>query len=310
MTLVVPPLKSQGIKTRLVPWIAAVASLSGASGRWIEPFFGTGVVGFNVWPGRQHIVGDSNPHIVAFYQALAEGRLTPGGLRRALLDEGRLLSEAADNGYEHYRRVRDRFNVQHRPEDFLFLSRAGFNGLMRFNAQGRWNVPFCKKPERFRAPYVTKICNQAAAVAQILQQGRWSIECRDFRETIALAQVGDLIYCDPPYLGRSTDYYNTWDAAQQEALLGALADTPAHFILSTWHHTPFRDNPLFAQLPAEFRFLTRRHFYHAGASEEHRHEVVEALVLNFEVDDETLGALERSREQVPVEAQPLLPFAV
>ena len=32
--------------------------------------------------------------------------------------------------------------------------------MMRFNRRGQWNVPFCKKPERFAPAYVTKICNQ------------------------------------------------------------------------------------------------------------------------------------------------------
>ena len=49
MKVIVPPIKSQGIKTKLVPWIVDVIAQSGIStnANWIEPFFGTGVVGFN-----------------------------------------------------------------------------------------------------------------------------------------------------------------------------------------------------------------------------------------------------------------------
>jgi DNA adenine methylase len=45
MKVVIPPIKSQGIKTKFVLWIRDVAPE--VSGRWIEPFLGTGVVAFN-----------------------------------------------------------------------------------------------------------------------------------------------------------------------------------------------------------------------------------------------------------------------
>lgn len=48
--IVVPPIKSQGIKTKLIPFISTLVP-SSQSGRWIEPFMGTGVVGFNLADG-------------------------------------------------------------------------------------------------------------------------------------------------------------------------------------------------------------------------------------------------------------------
>ena len=44
MSVIVPPIKSQGIKTKLVPWIKQCLPLY--KGKWIEPFMGTGVVAF------------------------------------------------------------------------------------------------------------------------------------------------------------------------------------------------------------------------------------------------------------------------
>ena len=128
--------------------------------RWIEPFFGTGVVGFNSPMCGEHIVGDTNPHIINFYRAVQNGEVTQYTMRAYLESESRLLAQADDDGYAHFRLVRDRFNREHSPYDFIFLSRAGFNGMMRFNRHGDWNIPFCKKPDRFAPAYVTKICNQ------------------------------------------------------------------------------------------------------------------------------------------------------
>lgn len=48
---IVPPIKCQGIKTKLVPWIKAIVP-DDFDGRWIEPFMGSGVVAFNLRPKR------------------------------------------------------------------------------------------------------------------------------------------------------------------------------------------------------------------------------------------------------------------
>ena len=45
----ISPIKSPGIKTKLVPWIASIIP-SNFKGLWIEPFMGTGVVAFNIAP--------------------------------------------------------------------------------------------------------------------------------------------------------------------------------------------------------------------------------------------------------------------
>ena len=74
--MIVPPIKSQGIKTKLVPWILDVIDKSGIdpiNSNWVEPFFGTGVVGFNSPLSGKHIVGDTNPHIINFYNKVKEG---------------------------------------------------------------------------------------------------------------------------------------------------------------------------------------------------------------------------------------------
>ncbi|MED9897182.1 MAG: Dam family site-specific DNA-(adenine-N6)-methyltransferase [Prevotella sp.] len=307
MMTIVPPIKSQGIKTKLVPWINDIirrSELDLAHTNWVEPFFGTGVVGLNAPVGGQHYVADSNPHIVNFYNGVLNGDITPQNMRTYLEYEGRLLSEADENGYAHYRKVRDRFNTGHSPFDFIFLSRAGFNGMMRFNRRGEWNIPFCKKPNRFAPAYITKICNQIAAAQHVICQGQWEFHNQGFLETIEHAQAGDLIYCDPPYYGRYVDYYNGWTEEDEEALFHALQNTPAHFILSTWHHNEFRANDMMHRFWNNFNVETQEHFYQAGGHLENRHAMVEALVFNFDVQAKT----EVPIIQHPIELQ--LDFAI
>ena len=285
--VIVPPIKSQGIKTKLVPWINDLILSAGLDldARWIEPFFGTGVVGLNAPIKGDYIVGDTNPHIINFYKGVQKGEITPYAMRVYLEEESILLSKANENGYEHYKYIRDRFNSEHSPYDFIFLSRAGFNGMMRFNKQGDWNIPFCKKPDRFAPAYITKICNQIKQTAQIIKQRNWEFHISDFIETIEQAGEGDLIYCDPPYYGRYTDYYNGWTEQDETRLFYALSKTPAKFILSTWHHNDYRQNEMIERYWTNFNITTKEHFYHNGGNIENRHSIVEALVFNFDLQE-------------------------
>lgn len=277
MKVIVPPIKSQGIKTKLVPHILEI--LPSFSGRWIEPFLGTGVVAFNS-NAQRALLADVNPHIIHFYRKLKEGEISPAQISEFLFQEGRKLQESGDGGDDYYRFVRNRFNTTFNPLDFLFLSRAGFNGMMRFNREGKWNIPFCKKQNRFAKAYITKIVHQCEnCIAQMTDE--WVFEVKDFREIILQSTSEDFIYCDPPYAGRYVDYYSGWTDEDESDLFDLLRSTKAKFILSSWHHNDFRYNTNLKKYEQEFNVLTHDHFYFAGARERNRNSVVEALVLNF-----------------------------
>ena len=277
MKVKVPPLKCQGIKTKLVPWILSNCTLP-KNGIWIEPFMGSGVVGFNACPDYT-VFNDLNPHVINFYQAIKEGRITPSIARKYLEEEGEKLRRKGD---EYYYEVRARFNEYHSPLDFLFLSRACFNGVMRFNSKGGFNVPFCKKRERFSRAYITKIVNQIAHVCQLLKLYDWEFRHGDFEDLILNATEDDFIYCDPPYYGRHVDYYNTWGEEEEGRLSKVLHETKAKFILSTWHSNKYRENLCIDKYWGDFYLLTKEHFYHIGAKEDNRNAMLEALILNYE----------------------------
>lgn len=130
--------------------------------------------------------------------------------------------------------------------------------------------------------YITKIVNQVDWVAKRASLSDWTFLHQDFRITLSRATETDFIYCDPPYAGRHTDYFNTWDETQEKVLYESLKATPARFILSTWHSNEHRDNPAISTLWSDFNVITREHFYHVGAKESNRKPMLEALVTNFE----------------------------
>ncbi len=273
----IPPIKCQGIKSKLVPWIKAIIPKD-FSGRWVEPFMGSGVVAFNAQPSEA-ILADANPHLIRFYTAVQNKEITAAIARRFLQEEGALLERLGD---AHFYEVRFRFNESHSPLDFLFLSRACFNGMIRFNRKGQFNVPFCRKPNRFAPAYITKICNQIQVIADVCAFGNYQFVCQDFRDSVALAEASDVIYCDPPYIGRHVDYFNGWDEEDERALKTLLDGSQARFILSTWHSNDYRENMFLKTIWSEYGCLTREHFYHVGAKEKNRNPMMEALITNFE----------------------------
>ncbi|RJO63339.1 MAG: Dam family site-specific DNA-(adenine-N6)-methyltransferase [Dehalococcoidia bacterium] len=277
----VPPIKCQGIKTKMVDDIRRIAN-SQVFDRWIEPFCGSCVVPLNIQP-RKALLCDSNIHIIHLYQAIQSGEITPAKVKVFLIEEGAKLRTG---GEKYYYEVRERFNTTHSVLDFLFLNRSCFNGVMRFNRNGKFNVPFGHKPERFAKAYVTKITNQIRRIAEVTSAYDWQFSSADFRQTLATAKPGDLVYVDPPYAGRHVDYFNSWSEDDEVELGEILKRLPCNFILSTWHSNQFRANNLIERnwKTSKFQIITREHFYHVGPTEELRHPMVEALITNFPVE--------------------------
>lgn len=273
----VPPIKTQGIKTKLVPFIRDLAKVR-EDEVWVEPFMGSGVVGFNVAP-RRALFSDTNVHIINFYNEIKNGQITPQLVKEFLESEGRRLSEG---DAEYYYEVRNRFNREHSPMDFLFLNRSCFNGMIRFNKNYDFNVPYGHKPERFAKAYVTKIVNQVAHVKELLRWNDWQFEVKSFEEAIREAPANAFIYCDPPYLGRHVDYFDSWNEEQElllhELLMGRAS---GRFMVSTWDHNKYRENEYLRTVWGDCTKTTREHFYFVGARESNRGSMVEALLTNF-----------------------------
>ena len=294
-----PPIKCQGIKTKLVPFIFSSISWKGAGqARWIEPFLGSGVVALNLTP-QTALLTDTNKHIIGFYQAIQRGEMNRESAREFLECEGRKLV-TGEAGY--YYEVRKRFNDKHSPFDFLFLNRSCFNGVMRFNRQGGFNVPFGHKPQRFAPAYITKIVNQIGWAAKQMQGKDWEFRVASWQETLAHVKDGDFVYMDPPYVGRHTDYFNSWDLEEAEKLAEGAKKLSCGYALSMWLENRHRKNDHLAKCWSEEEMRVCGHFYHVGASEDLRNEMDEALVIKSGFAMPDIGR-QRTRQEPKPELQ-------
>ncbi|MEO0080959.1 MAG: Dam family site-specific DNA-(adenine-N6)-methyltransferase [candidate division WOR-3 bacterium] len=286
-----PPVKCQGIKTKLVDFIARSIVWDGV-GRWIEPFLGSGVVLFNLLPERC-LASDTNAHIIRLYQDIQTGAVTPKAVRDYLTQAG---AELAKHGGDYYYAVRRQFNEEGGSLRLLFLNRSCFNGVMRFNSRGDFNVPFGHKPARFSKAYVTKIANQVAKAASAMAGRDWVFRTQDWRTTLKQASPEDFVYLDPPYIGRHTDYYNQWTEEDAQALARVAHDLPCGVALSMWKENRYRENGHLAASWADYVWREFSHFYHVGPTENLRNQMTEVLAIKpgWQADSESQPVLRKA----------------
>lgn len=221
---------------------------------------------------------DVNPHIINFYNGIKTGTITPLVVREYLQKEAEILV----NNPQYYYDVRNRFNDYKNSLDFLFLTRSCFNGIMRFNRKGNFNVPFCKNINRFQKAYITKIVNQVDRVKNIIDNGDFTFLNQDFNKTISMSRGEDIIYSDPPYFGLHADYYNSWNMDDELSLFNQLSSNKSKFMLSSWYVSGDRKNNHLIDLYKDYNIKTIDYRYQVAASSDNRNkQVLEALVMNF-----------------------------
>ena len=197
-----PLLKWAGGKRQLLPQLRRF--YPAAFGRYIEPFFGSGAVFFDLYAsgrlrGHAAILTDANADLIGCYEAVRDA---PDAVADAL---DTLAESHARDERSHYYAVRDeRFNplrdarrtsdggIAYTPElaaMFIYLNRTGFNGLFRVNGRGAFNVPL----GRYDRP---TICDRVrlALVAEALAAPRLQLARRSFESAMEIASAGDFLY--------------------------------------------------------------------------------------------------------------------
>lgn len=283
--MIIPPLKIQGKKTKLISFINECAEKildeSPEIDIWIEPFMGTGVVSFNCPKSIKRVVcADINPHIINFYKAIQSGEINADKVTEQLGYHGQ---ELAKYGYDYYRKIKDEFNGNKDPMLFLFLSRTGFNGMMRFNRKGEWNLPFCKINTRLNEKNVEMLAESVKEISDEIHSREYIFHNEDFKAFISSEteeyKGNSMLYCDPPYLGLYTDYFCGWDESNEKELSDLLKDKI--FILSTWSNNGVKDNEAIGKYWGDYKKFDLEHFYNVAAKAENRRKITESLICNY-----------------------------
>lgn len=202
--------------------------------RLVEPFAGSAAVALNAgFPVA--LVADFNEDLINLYSSVQADTAR-------FVEEAGALFVRQNNSRDAFDALRAEFNEStdpfRRSVIFVYLNRHAFNGLCRYNAKGRFNVPFGK----YTNPGFP--AGEIAAFGVAAQ--RMEFRHQDFLTTMSSAIAGDVIYCDPPYVPLSvtsnfTSYApGTFGFAEQKALAEMARECAARGVpvLISNHDTP------------------------------------------------------------------------
>lgn len=161
--------------------------------KYYEPFIGGGAYLLSLQPKNAKI-SDLNEELIKTWNSIKN---SPEELLTIL------NKHQIENSKDYYLHIRnaDRdgrlylMTDVERAARFIYLNKAGFNGLWRVNKKGQNNVPFAN-------PKSLKLINYELIVeiSKYLNQNKIEIYHQDYIDSVEEADLNDFVYFDPPYI--------------------------------------------------------------------------------------------------------------
>lgn len=238
---------------------------------YYEPFLGGGSMLYTINPDKS-ICGDICKPLIDLWKEIRDN---PDALATAyLLRWTRLQNE----GYTAYYAIRDDFNTNKSPYDFLFLSRTCVNGLIRFNDKGEFNNSLHYSRAGIKPDSLKKIIFEWSTHIQNTE-----FLAEDYVAITSSAKAGDVVYLDPPYFHTKGRYFGAIDYNRFLEYLADLNQRKIKYLLS--FDGKRGEDDFTVDLP---KYLYKRHeFIPSGNStfkkviDKETQKVYESLYLNF-----------------------------
>lgn len=209
-----PMIKYRGGKSKEIDHF--VRNMPKEYSRYMEPFFGGGALYFYLQPEKA-IINDINYRLYSFYKEIQEKYFEV----REQLNQLQEIYENNQKAYEALKRqypeervenknealyytMRDAFNHKVETEYldsviYLFINKTAYSGMIRYNANGEYNVPFGRY-KNFNTQLITDEHYNLLRRTEIYN-------C-DYSQIFNMARDDDFIFLDPPYDCIFSDYGN------------------------------------------------------------------------------------------------------
>ena len=222
----VPP-----FKTQLLKWVGnkqrfaheIISYFPDNYNRYIEPFLGSGAVLGTLAPDRDAIAADVYRPLIEIWLCLKND---PSRLKSWY---GERLARYELDGKNAYETIKANFNHEPNGADLLFLCRSCYGGVVRFRqSDGAMSTP-CGA----HTPISLKSFSERVDIwyNRIKYTDFYN---QDFEETLAMAQMGDVVYCDPPYTYCQSILYGAQKFSLERliAAIGKCKDRGVYVLLS------------------------------------------------------------------------------
>ena len=113
-----------------------------------------------------------------------------------------------DKAYKrsYFEMVRERYNKEHNPLDFMFIMRTTTNGMPRYNSNGEFNNSFHITRDGIIPDKLRKIINEWS---HLLIDNNVRFNCCSY--DCIKPTDNDFMYLDPPYAGTKGMYFGGFD---------------------------------------------------------------------------------------------------
>ena len=193
-------IKWLGSKNKLLPIIKENMPLE--YNKYIEPFFGSGTLFFNLQPEKA-VINDINENIISLFKIVKDENE-----KDKLYNEIKKLDEQYyklpfEKRKEYFFSIRDLFNTMTEPDIkkitlFVFLTNRCFNGIFKINKHGKCIVGFGEIKNAKRKNTIDK--DKLDEMSKYLYENDILILNKDFNDIIEFSKENDFVYLDPPYV--------------------------------------------------------------------------------------------------------------
>lgn len=186
-----PFVKWVGGKRQLLPELVKRMPKDGYD-KYYEPFVGGGALLLRLAP-KNAVINDLNIELVNAWESIKDNLEELSEL---------LLQHEKEDTKDYYLdlRLTDRdgritkMTDVERGARFIYMNKAGFNGLWRENRHGQNNVPYGSHKK------LSLVTDSLKSVSKYLNRSNIKIMNEDYREAVSDANTGDFVYFDPPYI--------------------------------------------------------------------------------------------------------------
>lgn len=209
---------------------------------YVEPFVGGGSLFFYLNP-QKAVINDIHPELIQLYKAIGNGH-------RSTIKE---FMKAHPNTEDEYYRVRSMMpkDTVETAAQFYYLRKTCFRGMLRYNSQGKFNIPF----GRYKTINYSNLDNTKYETLL----SRSTIMNGGFKEVFEACNTPQhFIFLDPPYDSVFTDYgYCSFGKKEHEELAKLFKASKAKCLMvigQTEYIEKLYDGYIKEKYPKQYKF--------------------------------------------------------